>query len=311
MNIAYSCNDSYIQQTGISMISLFENNKDVDNINIYLISKDINENNIELLCSISDKYQRNLIVIKFEDIAFDLKLSSTGRHIETIYSKVFFSRIKGLDKVIYLDSDTIIVGSLEGLWNMPLFDVYMGVAETLPSPFREVLQISEDEPSFNDGMALVNVSFCREHHLIEKVLKVVEKFNGAPPVLSEGALNSVCQGKVEYISLRYNLMAGLLYFCDLDVDYMTGLLHYTKDDLIDSCKNPVVIHYLAAFYNRPWFIPCTHPYKDQFYKYKAMSPWKDVPLIRHPLPIKLRLMDKCFRWLGVSATYKLRNLLLN
>lgn len=28
MNIAYSCDNAYIEQTGISLISVFENNKD-------------------------------------------------------------------------------------------------------------------------------------------------------------------------------------------------------------------------------------------------------------------------------------------
>ena len=47
MNIAYSCNDYYVPQTGISMISLFENNKEVDDICVYLISKDISKENVE------------------------------------------------------------------------------------------------------------------------------------------------------------------------------------------------------------------------------------------------------------------------
>lgn len=309
MNIAYSCNDYYIPQTGISMISLFENNKDVDEICVYLISKDVSPSNIQLLKKIAENYHRAFKEVRFDDIAFDLKLSNTGRHIATIYAKVFFPRIEGVDKMIYLDSDTVVAGSLIELWEDDLEGYYMGVVETLPTRFYKELGLPKGERFFNDGMAICNVAYCRENNLIDKVLKIVEDYHGNPPTLSEGALNKVCFGKVKYISLRYNLMAGLLYFCNLDIRYMAQRLHYSEGELIDSCKNPVVIHYLTAFYNRPWFKNCTHPYKGEYYKYKDLSPWKDEPLRDGILPFKLRMIDKCFHILGVKNTQRLRQLL--
>lgn len=298
MNVAYSCNDYYIPQTGISMISLFENNKDIDEICVYLISKDVSEENIGILKSIAESYRRNFKEVRFEDIAYDLKLSNTGRHIETVYSKVFFSRIKGLEKIIYLDSDTVVVGSLKELWNDDLAGYYMGVVETHPTRFYQELQLPKGGLFFNDGMAICNVSYCRDNNLIEKVLKLVDKYNGNPPTLSEGALNKVCYGKVKFISLRYNLMAGLLYMYRLDSKYMLEVLHFSADDLKESCEHPVVIHYLTAFYNRPWFKDCTHPLKNEYFKYKALSPWKDEPLIDKPLPKKLKIIDRCYHLFG-------------
>ena len=177
MNIAYSCNDYYVPQTGISMISLFENNKEVDDICVYLISKDISKENVDCLQKIAESYKRDFVEVKFNDIAYDLNLSNTGRHIATIYTKVFFPRIDGVEKMIYLDSDTVVVGSLQELWDMPLEDYYMGVVETLPTRFYEELELPKGDRFFNDGMAICNVAYCRENNLIEKVLKVVEGFS--------------------------------------------------------------------------------------------------------------------------------------
>lgn len=309
MNIAYSCNDNYIPQTGISMISLFENNKDVQEIIVYLISKDVSEENIKKLQQISDSYNRKFVEVKFDDIAYDLNISNIGRHIVTIYSKIFFSRIEGVDKMIYFDSDTVIVGSLKDLWDENLEGCYMGVVGTNPTKFYKELGLPKGDRFFNDGMAICNVAYCRENDLIGKVLKVVEEFDGNPPTLSEGALNKVCYGKVKYLSLCYNLMAGLLYLCNLDSSYMAAKLQYSPKDIIDSCAHPVVIHYLTAFYNRPWFKDCSHPYKNEFYKYKAMSPWKDEALKDSKLPAKLRWIDVCFRIIGVKNSDRLRKCL--
>lgn len=308
MNIAYSCNDYYIPQTGISIISLCENNKESDDINIYFIGKDVSPANVSLLRSITEDYGRHFIYIDFDTIAYDLNISTIGRHIETIYAKVFFTRIEGLDKIIYLDSDTIIDGSLEPLWNDDLSDVYMGAVQTF-SKMKKQLGIPEQAPFFNDGMAIVNVDYCRKHNLTEKVLEVVAEYNGNPPTLSEGALNKVCQGHVKYISLRWNCMAGILYFGRLNMKYLaTKLDQYTEDDLKESCEHPVVIHYLTAFYNRPWFRPCTHPYKDRYYYYQAMSPWKAVKPTFKPLPIRLKLIDFCFRLFGTKVISKIRKI---
>ena len=311
MNIAYSCNDSYIPQTGISMISLFENNKDEDEICIYLISKDVSRDNILKLNNIAESYHRKFIEIRFEDIAYDLKLTNIGRHIETIYSKVFFSRIKDLDKIIYLDSDTVVVDSLKDLWDTPLNDCYMGVVQSLSTEFMPALGMSPGVPFFNDGMAIVNVDYCRANDLIGKTLKVVDDYNGNPPVLSEGALNKVCQGKVKYISPRYNLMAGLMYLCDLDIDYISKKMLYTKEELMSSLEKPAVIHYLSAFYNRPWFKRCSNPYKNVFYKYKSVSPWSDIPLQEGKLPIKLRIIDMLYRTFGLTKIEFIRKIIKN
>lgn len=307
MNIAYSCNDYYIPQTGISIISLCENNKSADEINIYFIAKDCSKENISILKGLTESYGRNFIEILFDDIAFDLNISNIGRHIETIYAKVFFSRIEGLDKAIYLDSDIVVVGNLQPLWDMDLTDSYMGVVQTF-SKVKHQLGLPENYKFFNDGMAIVNVDYCRKHNLIEKVNAVVAEYGGNPPTLSEGALNKVCQGHVKYISLRYNLMAGILYFGMMDAKRLAQDLDaYTAEDLSDSCKNPVCIHYLTAFYNRPWFSPCSHPYKNEYYKYQALSPWKDAKPQYKPLPVRLRVIDICYKVLGYRLTEFIRN----
>lgn len=309
MNIAYSCDNAYIEQTGISLISVFENNKDEKEIVVYLISKGITKENIEILDSICKSYNRSLIVVKFEDICFDLPPCSVGRHLETIYAKVFFSRIEGLDKVLYLDSDVVVVGNLKPLWETDLSEKYMGVVETTYTKGKKALGIPRSTPFFNDGVVLVNVDYCRENNLISKVIEQVNAFGGNPPVLSEGVLNKICGQNVKYISLRYNLISGNLYFGLYDYDYLFEQLHYEKEDLIDSCENPVIVHYIAGFYNRPWCKKCTHPFKEFYLYYKSISPWKDSPLQDKDLSFKIKVAGLAYKVFGCRFIDKIRDIL--
>ena len=309
MNIAYSCDNAYIEQTGISLISVFENNKDEKEIVVYLISKGITKENIEILDSICKSYNRSLIVVKFEDICFDLPPCSVGRHLETIYAKVFFSRIEGLDKVLYLDSDVVVVGNLKPLWETDLSEKYMGVVETTYTKGKKALGIPRSTPFFNDGVVLVNVDYCRENNLISKVIEQVNAFGGNPPVLSEGVLNKICGQNVKYLSLRYNLISGNLYFGLYDYDYLFEQLHYEKEDLIDSCENPVIVHYIAGFYNRPWCKKCTHPFKEFYLYYKSISPWKDSPLQDKDLSFKIKVAGLAYKVFGCRFIDKIRDIL--
>lgn len=301
MNIAYSCNDYYIPQTGISMISVLENNKSED-INFYFISKNCSNNNLKVLQEICNLYRSKLIILDFDTIAYDLNISNVGRHIETIYAKIFFSRINNLDKIIYLDSDIIVRGSLKDLWGVNLSGYYLAAVQTFTKS-KPTLGIPNDAPFFNDGMVVQNVDFCRKNKLIEKAKGIISEYNGNPPVLSEGVLNKICIGKVKYVSIKYNMMSGILYHADLNKKSLIESLNmYSKTDIEESLENPICIHFLSAFYNRPWNYPCTHPYKNEYFKYKSLSPWRHIEPTRIPIPKKLKLIDLCYKILGQQFT---------
>ena len=303
LNIAYACNDGYIMQTGISLISLLENNRQYDEIYLYMISCGISKNNILLMESICNSYKRTMITVDFDDIAHDLNISAIGRHIKTIYAKIFFERIEGVDKMLYIDSDTIVAGKLDDMWNANLDGCYMGMVQTTTGADAKVkLDIPVEEPFFNDGMAMVNIKYCRENNLIHKCLNLIEQFDGNPPVLSEGCLNKVCQGHILKLSPRFNMMSGIYELLKYDVNYASTLLDYDKEDLIESFEHPVIIHYLAGFYNRPWSKYCTHPLRSVFYKYKAMSPWSNLPLTDTKLPFRLRIIGKINNIFGPKVT---------
>lgn len=310
INVAYACNDRYVMQTGISLISLFENNLHFDEITLYMISCGISQENLNIIKSICDQYGRKIVVVYFSDIAYDLNISAIGRHIETIYAKIFFERIENVEKIIYIDSDTIIAGKLDGMWLADLTDCYMGMVQTFTGrKEKPKLGLPSIAPFYNDGMAIVNVTYCREHQLIEQCKNVIQQYDGNPPVLSEGVLNKVCYGHIFTLSPRFNMMAGLYQFIGRDVIYTSEHVNYSVSELIDSYQHPVIIHFLSGFYNRPWTKHCTHPLREEFLKYKMMSPWKDLPLTDTKLPIRQRILGRVFDVLGPRGLDKIRTFL--
>jgi lipopolysaccharide biosynthesis glycosyltransferase len=142
VNIAYSCDQAYIHHTGISIISLLEYNKDLENIVIYFIEKEVGEISIRQLTDIVKSYGRTIKIFSFSAICSRLNISVVGRHIETVYAKLFFSELPGIGKILYLDSDTIINGSLAELWNMDLDDNLIAGVETITVNSKKDLGLS-------------------------------------------------------------------------------------------------------------------------------------------------------------------------
>ena len=58
MNCAYSFMDNYAQHAGLSILSLFDNNKEADEINVYVLDNHIGEKNYKNLEQIAAQYRR-------------------------------------------------------------------------------------------------------------------------------------------------------------------------------------------------------------------------------------------------------------
>ena len=53
-------------------------------------------------------------------------------------------------------------------------------------------------------------------------------------------------------------------------------LSYTKEDLKEAKKRPVVLHFAGD--ERPWCIGSHNPYKRAYFYFKEKTPFRDAPL---------------------------------
>jgi lipopolysaccharide biosynthesis glycosyltransferase len=294
INVAYSCNENYIHHTGISILSLLENNQDIENISVYFIPKDVSNISIASLKTLVERYKRNFVVIPFNDLCHDLKISSIGRHISTIYAKLFFERIKSVDKILYIDSDTIVADSLRELWNIELGSNLIAGVETYTVSSKRYLGLNKHDNFINDGVVLLNLKEFRRHNLAEKFIKCIAEYGGNPPLYSEGVINKVCKEDILSLHPKYNFMSGLIDYRPNRFAFMDE--YYDKKTIDEAFISPVIVHYLSAFFNRPWDVNCTHPLKHYYLHYKALSEWKDFPMEDKKLSTKLQTIKIAYKF---------------
>ncbi len=308
INISYACNEAYMEQTTVSLVSLFKNCSSPSKLHIFFIDMGVTDFSKDEMRKLVESYGSQLTIVPFESIAFDLNTSEkTGRHIKSVYAKLFYGRLPNIEKIIYLDSDMVITGDIKNLWDIDLNGNVVAGVETLHTveDNKKIGYLASDR-AINDGMVVMDLRKWRDEKYLEKCLEFIEENNGEPPVLSEGTINAVCKGNIQIIHPRYNLMSAIVGESIKKIEGLTGRKYYTQKEIDEATRNPCIIHYLSGFYNRPWCKRCTHPMKDEYLKYRKMTKWANEPLQDKDLPTRLKMVGFAYKYLPIGFFNLLR-----
>lgn len=159
-------------------------------------------------------------------------LSISRAHLTAVtYSRLFIpDLLPDDDRVIYMDSDMLVTGSLQGAWDCDLTGkVLAAVRCPSPSP-TDIFAAAIDLPLveyFNAGFLVMNLKLWRSEGLAAVCLDRIT----APdcPYLSqdESALNDVARGRVEYLAGGFNLFAlDILWQAPFDAPQSIAVVHY-------------------------------------------------------------------------------------
>ena len=128
LHVVYASDDKFAEILGVSLTSLYMNNKEMEQINVYVLDSGIAASNKEKLDSLSEKFGRAPIQwLEAKNISEVLKIDvAIDRGSLSQYARLFVSSVLPSDfkRVLYLDCDIIIAQSLEELWNLDMCSMY-------------------------------------------------------------------------------------------------------------------------------------------------------------------------------------------
>ena len=256
----------------VSMVSIMENHRE-DKIIFYLIEDGINSSRIQSIEKLVKKYGQCLIVKKLDEVMGNNCINGDERHPGTIYAKIFLVDVCDADRVLYLDSDTVICNSLEGLWKMDLQDCYIaGVKMPYSDRTKSKLGLDANDAYVCDGVLLLNLEKWRTEDLKKKCLDYINDCNGEPFMLSEGTVNYIAKKHVKVLTPEYNLMSSMILWSAAQIRELFDCPDYYSDhDVIGAREKPVIIHYLNELYIRPWFANSDHPYREIYLEYRTKA----------------------------------------
>jgi lipopolysaccharide biosynthesis glycosyltransferase len=261
--VVYSCNDFYIYQTTVSMVSLIKHNSDVK---IYLISDHISLDNIKLMECTLEKYNQKVKVICADNVLNNLYLDQKDRHPRTIYTKLFLDSIIEEPKLLYLDSDTIVTGSLEKLYQRSMDnEIIAGVLMPYSKKIKNDSNLNFNDKYICDGVVLFNMRRWKAEKISEACRNYINKYNGNPPMLSEGTLNYVCRHGIGILKPEFNVMPSMLMYSGDQIRRLfKSTVYYTDRELEVIRTKYIIIHFMNELYERPWFKPSRHPLREAY-----------------------------------------------
>lgn len=281
MNIVYSTSDLYSELAGISITSLLINNIEIPKIHIFIIDNGISENNKKKLCDTIHKYQRKITFIDPKKIFRKLDVNIQKWNISTFGRLFLASLLNECSKVIHIDCDTVILGSLKDLWDIDMKEaVVAGAPDCLSNAYKYNIGLKPTDTYINAGILVLNLEMIRLLELEVKFNIYIREKGNLLTYVDQEVLNAcIAETQKLKIPLYYNSYTILHYLKYRQLEIFRCVENmFSKESYKKAIDNAIIIHYTSCFLEgtRPWIRGDKHPKRSVFLRYKKLSEWAEI-----------------------------------
>lgn len=247
--IAMATDNNYAYPTIVAMTSILKNRNNKTHINFYImLSGDFDQSLKDKIESLKNKYKK--CSVSFIDMEDKLKDLYTSGYIKTAsyYRLLLPNLLPDLDKILYMDVDTITQGDLSNLFDTDIEDYYLagvsdkdsygGCGPLNDKKFKDMFikqfgnEGTLEDTYVNGGVLLFNLKKMRKYELVEKLIECASSTNFNRH--DQDVVNYICHDKIKNLGNSFNC----------------------APHLINNIRHQVIIHYM-----------CSKPWNDQNVKY--------------------------------------------
>ena len=246
--IAYCPNNYYTALTYVSMLSILVTKQPYTYILFYLvITKDFSKRNIEFIERLYEQFDY-----------FNITFISMDKRYENAYTKRYLTKnafyrfslgelLPDLNKIIYLDSDTICLKDLSNLYDLNF------LGKIFIARIITYQDIKNYDFTVNTGVLLLNLKKMRQKKIEQNVLNLLNSGFTDPTYHDQAIVNKFYKKYVGFLSPEYNRIVSLVS------DYykkISGL--YDLDSIYFYRKFASIIHYpghprLKTYSDENWY----------------------------------------------------------
>ncbi|HEM3213897.1 MULTISPECIES: glycosyltransferase family 8 protein [Streptococcus] len=281
MNIVYTLNDVFVPQVATSMCSILENSSMPKQAHFYLLSEGISSVNQKKLLEFVEKYGASISFIELEKLEnyFEFSFDTNG------WSSIVLARLlidkllpEEVERIIYLDGDTLVLGDLFQLWEEELGGKLIGMSPepTVDSNRRADLDLGSHS-YHNAGVMLIDLRGWRDNNIGSKILSYYQNKNGQLFANDQDAINGGVKEYIKTLSIAYNYFNIYDTYPYKTLEKLSSPANFIDKESYNLAKaKPVVIHYLGE--ERPWRRWNTHKYRNEYHFYLEKTPWNGTPM---------------------------------
>ena len=245
-HVTCSTDNNYLQHCTAMLCSLFENNRQL-RFHVHLLHSELTKASMTFLTAFCKKYENEISYYKVDDsiLANVCWREVSYTTIATYYRILLPSLLReDVERVLYLDCDVIVMGSVGYLFNLDLNNYGLAAVKDA-SPYdnlhREIMGIEQDGRAFCAGVLMINLDYWRKHNCQEALLAFANTKLEKCYLDDQDALNNVFRNRwfmLPYKWGRTPLSIGVADPC---------VKHF---DVYEYAYEPQIIHYAGEL--KPW-----------------------------------------------------------
>lgn len=313
LNILYQSDDNYAPYMGVSICSLFENNKNIEFLKVFIIDDNISRANKNKLDSMAHYYGREIEFLNVKKILDDSQTKEIFAYVGFRRNKHSFLKLY-IDsllpdlhgKLIYIDCDTVIQEPLDLLMQFDMGDKIIGmVQDQLVGNSKTSVGLNDNDKYYNSGVILFDIDKWRSGNCFYRVVNHINNIRTYGTV-DQDLLNVEFKNEICTLPLKYNVQP--IYMVASHQQVAEIFKHkedfYNSEEIQMALHKPAIIHFLRFIGEHPWNKDAVHPCLDYYNKYALISPWKDEE--RTEADLKLVFRIERFMYKKVNRGFFLR-----
>lgn len=286
--IVFAANDSYAPYLGVAISSLIRHASSENIYRIFILETDISIQHKKRM----EDMQRKNVTITFRNVQEEISEWEIPQvnHLspETTYRLLIDKIFPNYEKVVYLDTDLVILHDIADLYNEQLDDDILACSRARLVPdLAAYIKNQLDFPIadyFNPGVMLVNIPAFIRAGIGNRGLDMLSAKRYFTQ--DQDVLNLLCHHQVKYLDPRWNVEWGHLTGKSGD-----AVIDDVRQGSLEAVNDPYIIHY--STFCKPWAHP-EIPLAEFFWEEARKTCFYEEILLRNSAV--LREEEDIFRW---------------
>lgn len=218
-------------------------------------------------------------------------IEASGHVTVAAYYRILMPRLlpSNVRRVIYLDSDLLVVNDIGALWDcelgeslclagqdffapylesslvLPHFDRIRHHIANRPIPNYRALGLTPEMPYFNSGVMLIDMEAWRELNVEAQLLHCLREHKEHVHLWDQYALNVVLARRWGKLDLRWNQGSHIYRVPSWRFS------HLDRSTFRAALKAPSIVHFSSP--EKPWHANSSHPWRKEFFRYLDRTAW--------------------------------------
>lgn len=279
INVVYAIDRGYLRPLTTSILSLIANYSDSRPLTISVFEATLHEGDKAHLLALGNER------VKITFVSIEEFLRKRLRGIKCHLGLMTFGRLvvgellpTDVEKVIYLDADTVIESCISQLWDFSLGGNIIGAVSTDLEHQGKLKHLSQALTYFNGAVLLIDITRWRNAQVLNQCLETMRSYV-LPHMTDQDILNIVLGAHCLTLHPRWN--------CSYTM-FKTPSYHgiYTPQQINEAITAPCIIHYMSN--EKPWKLYYFKPFQENFLRYDRQTHWNGA-LVKPP--------PRCVQWL--------------